>query len=306
LKEKSMKNPCLLISCLLIFFLALPAKAQYYYYNTRFYEQPLSLEVAASAAGMNCLTDIGKRRRGFPLGDVDWKSTRPGFALSSSLLYQNKIGCRLQTSYGKLMAYDSMPGNRKRAPERFERRLQFETVILEAVLLAEVYPLTLLSAGEHPVFFLSPYLLAGIGYFNFNPVARIASAEVRLHPLHTEGQGFPEHPDRKPYALNQWNLPFGLGLRYEWSAMIVSSIELLYRKLFTDYLDDVSKDYIDPALFYKHLPAKQATLASGLSNRQLNGSAGDHAGKIRGNPGNKDAYLSFNLKMAVALGRERR
>ena len=303
-----MKNACLLLSYLLSSFVALPdASAQYYYYNSRFYEKPLSLEVAASAAAMNCLTDLGIRKpKGFLSGDLNWKTTRPGLALAGKLLYENKLGCRLQTSWGKVLAYDSTPRNRKTAPGRYERRLEFETAILEAVLLAELYPLTLLTGGDHPVFLLSPYLMAGIGYFNFNPVATTGISQVRLQPLHTEGQGFPEHPDRKPYSLNQFNLPFGVGLRYEWSAIVVCSIELLYRKLFTDYLDDVSKHYIDPDLFYKHLPPKQAALASSLANRQQKNHPGEDAGKIRGNPENNDAYLSLNLKMAVALGKEKR
>ena len=303
-----MKNACLLLSYLLSALVALPdASAQYYYYNTRFYEKPLSLEVAASAAAMNCLTDLGiQRKTAFLPGDLNWKTTRAGLALSGKLIYENKLGCRLQTSWGKVLAYDSAPQNRITAAGRYERRLEFETAILEAVLLAELYPLTLLTGGDHPAFRLSPYLMAGIGYFNFNPVARNGTSQVSLQPLRTEGQGFPEHPDRKPYALNQWNLPFGLGIRYEWSAIVVSGIELLYRKLFTDYLDDVSKHYIDPDLFYKHLPPKQAALASSLANRKRNHQTGEDAGKIRGNPGNNDAYLSLNLKMAVALGKEKR
>ena len=42
------------------------------------------------------------------------------------------------------------------------------------------------------------------------------------------------------------NIPMGAGIKYYASERINLSTELLYRKTFTDYIDDVSKNYIDP------------------------------------------------------------
>jgi hypothetical protein len=304
-----MKPLRLLLTSICFFLSALThARAQYYYYNSRFYETPLSWELGASAGGMNCLTDLGGKKekaRGF-LSDLNWVCTRPALSVFGRAVYGNKIGCRLETGFGTVTAYDSLNQNKSKAKGRYQRNLQFETTILEALLLAELYPLSWLAAARHPVYLFQPYLIAGVGFFHFNPVAKTGAVPVRLHPLRTEGQGFPEYPDRKPYSLNQLNLPLGLGLKYEVSALFVCSIEMIYRKLFTDYLDDVSKTYIDPSVFNNHFNVKQASLAASLSNRSRQNSPHQDIGTTRGNPGNNDAYLSFNMKMAVMLGREKR
>jgi len=44
--------------------------------------------------------------------------------------------------------------------------------------------------------------------------------------------------------------------------------EIVHRILFTDYLDDVSTDYINPNLFSQYLPARQAAIAKQLYGRK--------------------------------------
>jgi hypothetical protein len=304
-----MKNMILIFlfsSCLL-----LPgnnASGQYYYYNSRFYESDLLWEIGASAIGMNCLTDLGGRKakgRSF-LKDVDWMNTRPGVSFFGKLLYKQLMGLRAEVSFGKIAAFDSLSTNRFKAPGRYQRNLQVQSHILEVALLGECYPLTFLSANQQPLTAISPYLVAGIGFFHFNPMAKIENALVRLHPLRTEGQGFTEYPDRKPYALNQWNLPFGIGFKYEISALFICGVELLYRKLFTDYLDDVSTTYIDPMLFIKYLSPAEAARAAVMADPVRKDFPLHEPGARRGNPANNDAYLSINLKAALAIGRQRR
>ena len=64
-----------------------------------------------------------------------------------------------------------------------------------------------------------------------------------LKPLSTEGQGF--QPGVKEYKLWQLNIPFGLGAEYSLNEDMRVGIEMGYRKLFTDHLDDVSGNYVD-------------------------------------------------------------
>ena len=71
----------------------------------------------------------------------------------------------------------------------------------------------------------------------------------------------PEYPDRKPYKLTQVNIPLGVGLKYYASERINLSAEVLYRKTFTDYIDDVSHNYIDPVNYNKHLSAADELLS---------------------------------------------
>ena len=47
--------------------------------------------------------------------------------------------------------------------------------------------------------------LIGVGYFSFNPQAKLGNRWIDLQPLSTEGQGFPEYPDRKAVASKPSN-----------------------------------------------------------------------------------------------------
>jgi hypothetical protein len=150
--------------------------------------------------------------------------------------------------------------------------------------------------------------LVGIGYFHFNPQTMLNGNYVDLQPLHTEGQGFPEYPKVKNYKLNQFNFPFGVGARYDISPILNVRAEIVVRALGTDYLDDVSGKYIDPAVFANHLSGTQLTQALLLNDRHIPGAVYStaHPDGVRGNPKNNDTYLSFNVKVGLSLGRERK
>jgi hypothetical protein len=81
----------------------------------------------------------------------------------------------------------------------------------------------------------------------------------------------------------------------------------VYRILSTDYLDDVSSNYIDPKLYHQYFQPAKATLAGRLADRQqeLNPWHSTIAGSVRGNPRDNDAYFSFNLKLSAVLNRKR-
>jgi hypothetical protein len=142
--------------------------------------------------------------------------------------------------------------------------------------------------------------LGGIGYFNFNPRAKIQGEWVDLKPLSTEGQGFAEYPERKPYKLKQFNFPVGAGIKYKVTEVWNFSVECVYRILNTDYLDDVSTTYIDKNLYQNYFTVEQLNQALALYNRQneITPAHTTKIGDIRGNPENKDAYFSINFKLA--------
>ena len=148
----------------------------------------------------------------------------------------------------------------------------------------------------------------GIGYFCFNPEVFYNNTWINVAGLHLEGQGFKEYPDKKPYKLTQFNMPVGLGLKYETSPVLNFYVEITYRKLWTDYLDDVSKSYIDPELFQQYFPSFKANLARKLADRRLKNNPDfvNVPGDIRGNEKNNDAYFSGVLKMAFIMGRQKR
>ncbi|MFZ1264230.1 MAG: hypothetical protein WAT34_12050 [Chitinophagaceae bacterium] len=288
-------------------------KAQYYFYNNRYYENSLTFELGASAGVMNCLTDLGGKKgvgKKF-IKDLNWKNTKLSYGFYLVGMYQEKIGFRLEGTFGSIAGYDSIlkPVDPASNSDRFryERNLSFKSKIADFQLSVEIHPLFFKSYDDQPPV-LSPYAVAGIGYYLFDPQAKLNGQWYALQPLKLEGQGFKEYPDRKPYKLGQFNIATGLGVRYEINSMFNARLELVHRFLFTDYLDDVSTKYIDPNLFYNYLPTNLAAIALQLNNRkgELNPSDITNTGDQRGDPKDKDSFFSIQLKFGITFGRERR
>ena len=305
-----MKKPLYIIS---LFFVMLTASknaaAQYYFFDGTYFDNPILYEAGISVNAMNCLTDIGgKHGIGTKfLKDLNLGYTHLSGGVFASVTYRNEVGLRLEATFGKISAHDViLAGLTDEAKNRYNRNQDFQSRISEVVAIFEVHPLFIFidwPAKDQPPPRISPYLLGGIGYFSFNPQTKLGSRIVDLRALHTEGEGFPEYPTRPEYSLNQINIPMGGGLKYELNPLINLRLEVVYRKTFTDYLDDLSTTYIDPALFDKYLTPQKALDAHLLYDKQLQSVAGIN-GK-RGTSTNNDGYLSFNLKVSVVIGRER-
>jgi len=309
-----MKRNSFLISLLLLLFCTVEkAAAQYYFYNNDYYDSKVVYEVGGSLDAINCLTDIGGNKGvGKPfVKDLNYGNTRLAGGAYLSATYKYAVGLRLEATFGQVGAYDSILKNVQNTTEgRYQRNLSFRTNISEVALIAEFHPLFMFidwsSRDEQPPS-LSPYLLAGIGFFHFNPQALLNGQWIDLQPLHTEGEGFKEYPDRKEYSLNQTNIPIGLGLRYEINSMLNVRAEFILRVLHTDYLDDVSTRYINPAYFSEYLSGNQLTDALILNMRNTNTDPKyiSRPGSIRGDPNNNDSYFTFNIKVGIIMGREK-
>ncbi len=303
----------LLTPFFLLLFTVEKSAAQYYYYDNNYYDTKIVYELGGSLAVMNCLTDIGGNEGiGKPfVKDLNFGNTKFAGSAYISATYKYAVGLRLEYTFGQIGSYDSILRDVASTTEgRYERNLSFRSSISEIALIAEFHPLFIFvdwsSKDRQPPTF-SPYLMGGIGLYSFNPQALLNGRWVDLQPLHTEGQGFAEYPDRKVYNLRQTNIPIGLGFRYEVNSMLNIRAECLVRILNTDYLDDVSTRYIQPALFYRYLQGQQLTDALLLNNRNLNINPKyiSRPGSIRGKYYNNDSYFTFNLKVGLIMGRER-
>lgn len=290
---------------------AMPAKAQYYYHNDKYYASDVVLELGGSAGIMNSLTDLGGKKgigKNF-IKDLNWKVSRPSFSIYAIAMYKYAVGLRLEGTFGSIQSYDTIL--KKVAPStrgRYERNLSFKSSITDIQLAFEFHPLFLKSYNENESPYWSPYLVAGIGFFSFNPEAKLNGQWHSLQPLRTEGQGFAEYPDRKIYKLKQLNIPLGIGIKYEVNSSINARFEIVHRVLFTDYLDDVSTEYIDPLIFYNYLSATQASIAGQLYNRQreLNPGYMPKVNEQRGDPKDNDSFFSIQLKIGMAIRAARR
>ncbi len=302
-----MKKAALLLFTTILF---LFTKAQFYYYNNRYYECAVVGELGSSFGLMNSFTDLGGRKgigRNF-IKDLTWKTARPSFSLYGMAMYKNAIGLRLEATFGSVVGYDSILKNSANSyAGRYERNLSFKSKIVDIQLAAEIHPLFFkLNDDAIPKF--SPYAVIGIGYYSFDPKANLNGRWYSLQPLRTEGQGFNEYRERKPYKLHQFNVATGIGVRYELSSWFNLRLETTHRFLNTDYLDDVSTTYIDPNLFAQYLPASFASAAKKLYNRkaEINPADGTVPGSQRGDPNDKDTFFTIQLKIGVIVGRLRR
>ncbi len=286
-------------------------KAQYYYYNNKYYENALVFELGITGGVMNSLTDLGGKKgigKNF-IKDLNWKNTKPCVGAYFMGMYQNKLGFRLQGTFGSVKGYDSiLKPVAATTSGRYERNLSFKSKITDFQLGVEIHPLMFKNYDDNEEPFVSPYILVGIGYYSFDPQANLKGQWYSLQPLRLEGQGFAEYPDRHPYKLSQINFAAGLGVKYEINDIFNLRFEVEHRFLTTDYLDDASTDYIDPNLFYNYLPPSQAAIAQQLYNRkaELNPSDMLVPGEQRGDPKDKDAFFSIQLKLGMSLGRIRR
>jgi hypothetical protein len=194
---------------------------------------------------------------------------------------------------------------------RKQRNLDFKTTVLEGYAAVEVFPTMYFYRNSEYEPRLRPYGFAGIGVFHFNPKGSLTDANgnttwYNLQPLRTEGEGMAEYPNSKPYKLTQMNIPYGGGLKYFASDRVNLSAELLYRKTFTDYIDDVSKTYVDPKNFAKYLPAQEAAIASKIYDKTIPiiypGMTRWPEGTQRGDKKDADCYFSIVAKIGIRLG----
>ncbi len=287
-----------------------PLKAQYYFYNDKYYENEVVVELGLSGGLMNSLTDLGGKKgigKNF-VKDLRWATARPSYGFYAMAMYKNMIGVRLEGTFGEVVGYDSILKDVAGSTfGRYDRNLSFKSRISEIQLAVEFHPIALFNFEENPPPY-SPYVIAGVGRYSFDPQAELRGQWYSLKPLSTEGQGFKEYKDRSPYQLNQFNIAAGLGIKYEINSLFNARLEFVHRFLSTDYLDDVSTKYVDPALFANYLPANLVLIAQQLANRknEINPGSKTKIGEQRGDPKDNDAYFTIQLKVGITLGRQKR
>ena len=212
----------------------------------------------------------------------------PSFGIFGRLNKNRFMSYRVGFTYGVISASDANSEDE----DRRNRNLNFRSKIMELSLTGEF---NFLGRDRR----LSPYIFGGVAIFNFNPQAEYQGRRVDLQPLGTEGQGIENFPGR--YSRVQLSIPLGAGLKFAINDRINLGVEFGLRKTFTDYLDDISGDYVN----YNELLAGNGQLAADLSNRtgELLGTDPVQlaTGTQRGNPDSKDWYFISGLTLSYSL-----
>lgn len=130
------------------------------------------------------------------------------------------------------------------------RNLSFNNRLLELQAGIEVNLLPI----EADRFKFTPYAFAGVAAVYSNPYAYDRmNQKVYLRDLSTEGQGLPGYPDRKSYSMIHASFPIGAGIKAFVGNTVMVTAEVGLRYVVSDYIDDVSRSYVnmDTLLAYK-------------------------------------------------------
>jgi hypothetical protein len=253
--------------------------------------------VGLSVNSLNYYGDMAPRSS---VASTDISFTRPGVGLSYSYRVGPLIALQSQFMFGGLRGSDAESAD-KNDPEngvyRYKRNLSFRNRIKEFSVVA------VFDMFGNPGNYVSrvrstPYLYVGVAGLTNNPKALAPATDlagnplpeagqwVALRPLGTEGQFANLQPTDanagiKPYSLFQIAIPFGLGVRLRLSETMDLWADIGFRYTFTDYLDDLSQNYVD----------------LGVLNSELARSMSYRTGELNLNPSNETTYVGRDGKM---------
>ena len=244
--------------------------------------------------------------------DVNMPLTKFAKGLFVNIYPAEWLGFRVALNHGTLEGNDSLINNKGTA-ERWRklRNLQFKSPLFEAYAAVEFYPTVFFEQYDGLQGKIRPYGVIGAGIFKFKPQGKYyapnyTSRWVDLQPLRLEGQGMAEYPNRKEYKLHSFEIPMGVGVKYYIKENMYVGLEVMHRKSFTDYVDDVSTTYIDNTYFGNYLTPEQAAMANQLYYREyyvpyqtnLNRPSRNEQ---RGNPKQNDSFFSSIIKFGWRL-----
>ncbi len=221
---------------------------------------------------LNSLNYFGDLAPEVQFSSTDLSFSRAGMGISATKKYNHRFYVRSNFMFGRLKGDDFKSADPFDEHDKFRyvRNQHFRNDIKELSVVG-LYDLFHNRRSYHYRAKFSPYVFGGIAFFHHNPKAMApltdlqgnilpeAGKWVSLKPLGTEGQYSAQY-DVKPYSNFQFSIPVGLGVRYKLKQNWDLSMELGYRHLFFDYIDDTSRDYVN-------LDALNSDLARAMSFR---------------------------------------
>lgn len=214
----------------------------------------------------------------------------PGLGLSILYAYNDRLSGSLELFKGVLTGSDAKPDSRNR-----NRNLQFVTQLFDLTLAGRY---NLYNSRD---FAFIPYVVGGVSLFHIDPYTTDGvRGRVYLFPLSTEGQGLRAYPEIPVQQNINYALMGGGGIEVRLTDKLRMDIEVGFRKTFTDYIDDVSGYFPDPAM----LLAERGPMAVSYSYRgdELpGGSQTFPKSTLRGNPGTDDWYHVVSIRIRYPI-----
>lgn len=269
----------------------------------RFSREHVYSGVGFSVNALNYYGDLSPLPSKF---STDISFTRPGFGISFFHRFGPRYTLVGQFMYGTLKGSDAesaKKGSTDTYNFRQVRNLSFRNAIKELSVTAYF------DLFENQGTYISrvkwtPYAFVGVAAFLHNPQAQEpakfldgtpnpdAGKWTDLRALGTEGQQSSTSTLQstdvnygiKPYSLLQMAIPFGVGGRFRLNEVLDLWADIGFRYTFTDYLDDVSRNYVDVTRFNNTQMGKLAQAMSYRSNEIQNPGLGTTPTTINGVP----------------------
>lgn len=268
---------------------------------------------------------------------TDISFTKPGFGVSFMHRFGPRYSVQGQFMWGTLRGSDAESADKDDASNgvfRYKRNLSFRNHIKEfsAVAVLDLFK----NDGNYIARVKwTPYVFVGIAGFLHQPKAQApatglngqplaeAGKWVKLRELGTEGQystlqTTDLNSGIKPYSLIQFAIPFGVGARLKLNEVMDLWADIGFRYTFTDYLDDVSRNYVDLGVFNNNELAKamsyrtnELNLATsdktyvgrdGVTYRIEPGYGQEDVHNNRGSKNDRDIYMVTSIRLSYIIG----
>lgn len=290
--------------------------------------------IGYSLNGINYYGDLAPRPQRL---SSDISFTQPGIGISFTSRYGPRYGLKFDFMYATLKGSDADsadPSDLESGIYRYQRNLSFRNRIKELSVVA-VFDLFENQATYISRVGWTPYVFLGLAVFHHNPQARAPETDlngnplakagkwVDLQPLGTEGQNAllresDANSSIKPYSKFQLAIPFGIGARLRLNEVMDFWADISFRYTFTDYLDDVSANYVDLGVFEDNELARALAYRTnelndlipthtyiGRDGNTYNVKAGygsEHRSNLRGSKTDRDIYMVTSLRLTYIIG----
>lgn len=247
---------------------------------------------------------------------TDISFTAPSFGLSLFHRFGPRYTLQVQYLYASLKGSDQESASKDNENKfRYQRNMSFRNRIheLSAVAYFDLF--------ENQATYISrvgwtPYAYIGLAAFYQNPQAQAPTNDLRGSALAEAGQWVDLQPlktEGNSYSLIQFAVPFGAGARFRINEVFDLWADIGFRYTFTDYLDDVSGNYVDlntlstlgQAMAYRTNELAGYPTSGGVPSdlAGVNVQPGyGKAGDKRGSPNQNDIYMVTSIRLTYILG----
>jgi hypothetical protein len=221
------------------------------------------------------------------MGDLNARNifqvSGPAFGVFVKRNYTGYVSVKASYMHGWIGAADSTSSY----PQNAARNLSFGTSLDELALMGEFNFFEYRPGIDKHAF--TPYVFLGLGAVYYTPTAKYLGDKYSLRELMTEGQ-------TKPYSSTALSIPYGIGLKYNFSGKMSLTADMGYRNTSTDFLDDVSGKYAAKGSFTDPV-ARALSDRTGERTGVYIGSEGSQRGDGRAH----DSYMFFSLSLSFTF-----